>query len=1672
MGRVLGGVSVGRCCSVALLFAALAGASDAPRPFQTYVPRSGYAASGRRGLSVYTFFRRSCEEECPVCLDFDGVLEREDCRWITRANTECAAAGFEHQGGCERVKGEGVPRVACSQCEAGRSFLSGTCSRNGDAVCSACTVCGASEYEVRECAPTVDRICGECADYDRSVCWPQGKRLAGCGSGELGACADTSAQDAQQLRAAGECAVACSAGEWLESCSEEGIPDCKPCAACRYGGFRQNCSSAEGPGVCVSCAACDQPGMYREGCEGAQAGVCRQCEASRCSGAHEFLHGCGGVSAGVCLECSHVQCPVGYKLEGCGGVSAGACTPCSSLSCPEGFEMGEHCECLPICLEGTQRSPGATSMEGCVCLPGYYTPTEYNYVCDPCPPNHVKKLPGPGQCTECPENSRPDARRAVCICNPGFSRDETSGLCTPCSGNMIQSGAFDYDTPCRQCAGKGALANSARTECFCPAGSYGGEPLDECLPCTAEGEYTSTWNAQDACSTCPLGMLANDAHSACTCASDYHRSGESACAPCPANSKQDSTSPDFCACNPGFGWDGEACVACAPGHAKPLAGNHACEPCPASWFSNAVNGSSACVRCPLGSTTSPGQPAALPQSCLCAPGHVGDPAEGACTPCELGFTKAALGGGGACLECPPGTSTVAPGAASRSECVCRVGHEGAAGGEACSACTSGFYKTTAGVGNCSRCPEGSVSEPGGSAFSHCDAEGARLPCPFANTVDENCTVFSRWRHVRHLPATATAWFSARDNLRGTYVTGSPDDPESEWSVAFAHENFTHYLFMSGDTRKWIVAERGEVNGEFYDYQLRNIERSSTHPGGAYKARWFNLEFTASHPMVALEDVSISTSENGLVLYLEAGDDLPRNVAPIAGMGGVDVFIRDQGNNGCCKSTLGCDRESEQATPDWSECECRPGYEQYDAGGAPACRPCAVGHFKALPGNSTACEACPRDHYSAVGSATCTACPTGSTAGAGAGAITDCALPAGLPCVSADGRLDVGRRDTCASFAGWEQKRFLPAASAAWFTAVDALLGLDHRASDRADLDGLVAGPDGGREVAAEYDGASEMNVMLADSDYHMWAAAPVAVLRAEGADGDDARLQRLARSSGAPSGLGVGRHLSVTGREDASLGLRVWQNTSVHFNISSSDCPLRLRLRDVPAVEYINEANFHNFNRLTEVQWNYMSLAADDCTVIHYFQIDLKAVYTVYSVYYVMYWDFRNYCSQRVQLSETGEFAGEEVEVFRCDEYNECDDSTQMGRTVMVRARRARFIRIGSSRSDSDKDVHFTSVDVFFTPCHALASYLVQRYEGALSLYYRQDYGFPFVVSQNDYTGVTRTFFERYDDDRNRNNYAVSTNCEDVQVRYVTIDLQALYYIEAVLYVMYNSDGRTHCRERVQVSDTGEFAGEHRNYYWCSGWCGNAGWHGRKVWAPGRNSGDPRGGNDGLAPARYVRIGVGKSDRDNYARINNIRLDARPYLGLPKQVVAPERILHMQASSDFSHSGEVCDFGRWGPQLNQLYSVWCADRNVQGEEWIAVHTAGRLDPAKEKIIGVVTQGRFDSAQWVTSFGVELAPSPDGPWRTVQSRYGWETDYGYYPGATTEHGFRWVLVADTPRNKNHERGSWVGLDIFNDIFRNSGYDGHTAIVWRECYKVSPSALCIGLLLQCFPAVSCV
>ena len=64
--------------------------------------------------------------------------------------------------------------------------------------------------------------------------------------------------------------------------------------------------------------------------------------------------------------------------------------------------------------------------------------------------------------------------------------------------------------------------------------------------------------------------------------------------------------------------------------------------------------------------------------------------------------------------------------------------------------------------------------------------------------------------------------------QGTDVYGTPCGPlcKDEWSKKFSDSKFNQFLFITGDQKKWLIADRDEVIGSWYENADRIIYKSS------------------------------------------------------------------------------------------------------------------------------------------------------------------------------------------------------------------------------------------------------------------------------------------------------------------------------------------------------------------------------------------------------------------------------------------------------------------------------------------------------------------------------------------------------------------------------------------------------------------------------------------------------------------------------------------------------------------------------------------------------------------------------------------------------------------------------------------------------------------------------
>ena len=154
-----------------------------------------------------------------------------------------------------------------------------------------------------------------------------------------------------------------------------------------------------------------------------------------------------------------------------------------------------------------------------------------------------------------------------------------------------------------------------------------------------------------------------------------------------------------------------------------------------------------------------------------------------------------------------------------------------------------------------------------------------------------------------------------------------------------------------------------------------------------------------------------------------------------------------------------------------------------------------------------------------------------------------------------------------------------------------------------------------------------------------------------------------------------------------------------------------------------------------------------DCSTRLYVTVDLGQSYPVDGVTIWHYHgDDRSYCGQKVALSATGQFMGEEIVVYETGQLYG-DKETERGKAIVFDRIVARYVRHWSSRSDRNTGIHFMEIDVYGSPvpahpldlCPAGAN-LVEPLGGTATA--GQQCVFPFTYEGRVYNACTDVNYE------------------------------------------------------------------------------------------------------------------------------------------------------------------------------------------------------------------------------------------------------------------------------------------------------------------------------------------
>jgi len=225
--------------------------------------------------------------------------------------------------------------VACTSCVAGVTYRSGGCSHatgTQDSICSPCTVCKATEYEISACTPTKDTVCSLTPNVGITI---QGfgtpeyyiarLRNQSCCTECLAACELSRRGNREDCMMRSDlCRIPCR-----NDCPNEGLEGTRStnCAKMFYSVL---------PANKYHCGACCLPGTYRLStvylCSDPYNASCKTC-SSCTSGVTYASGGCTGTSDTICSNCTVCKSNQ-VKIRSCTATSDTVCSFCPPDSPP------------------------------------------------------------------------------------------------------------------------------------------------------------------------------------------------------------------------------------------------------------------------------------------------------------------------------------------------------------------------------------------------------------------------------------------------------------------------------------------------------------------------------------------------------------------------------------------------------------------------------------------------------------------------------------------------------------------------------------------------------------------------------------------------------------------------------------------------------------------------------------------------------------------------------------------------------------------------------------------------------------------------------------------------------------------------------------------------------------------------------------------------------------------------------------------------------------------------------------------------------------------------------------------------------------------------------------------------------------------------------------------
>ncbi|EKX31555.1 hypothetical protein GUITHDRAFT_149224 [Guillardia theta CCMP2712] len=762
------------------------------------------------------------------------------------------------------------------------------------------------------------------------------------------------------------------------------------CLPCRFGEFRpfsptDSCSLCPPNSTTIIAASPTAENcVCLQGFTG-QASSCSLCPASTYKNATgaEPCTPCPNNSVSNLGSTSRFQCQC---LPGYTSPAGVLCQQCGNNTFKEGLgNLG----CIP-CFDNSVSPPGSNSSESCICDAGSYLRAPS--FCDSCPLGTYKDAIGNQDCRDCPGNTKTVILGAtsveVCVCVPGYLYDPDVGDCVECPQGFFLDGSGGICTRCPENMTTVAAASATPNSCRCKPG-YSPDDNGVCKACRANTYKGSV--SQNPCTPCPertVSPAASTDVDMCVCDRGYtsllglcvacdagkykDSTGNQACTPCP----DDSTSPQGaanvtqCRCNPGY--EGNSAVGCTA--------------CQAGFYND--DGQVSCKRCPTNSTSPPASP--LLSSCACIPGYYGQNGVD-CEACPSGKYKS-LTGDYACLPCPDDSDSQ-PASASQSLCLCNPGFYGPGGGP-CAQCDAGRYSSGSGFSACLSCPEHSSSPLQSDSPLDCvcnrgfiestrvngvptctacptgeyEDSGSCLPCP------ENSTSLTQ----------AGVGVAACKCLPGyTGPDGGPCSPCPSNSYKPNHGEFSRMNLLN---QSWA----------FPALSTTVYAADKAMDGSTATCAETGVESCADCSLTGI-DVSVGNFTDFTVSpfcgsYISLAGGAPITFACSLVGSFFTPYLASTTLDDCQECPTGSVSPAGSTNED--TCVCKPGFEP---GSSSYCQECPMGSFKAIT-SMLPCQACPEDTYQpnlgANRSASCLVCPDHSFSSAGSVAISECLCDVG------------------------------------------------------------------------------------------------------------------------------------------------------------------------------------------------------------------------------------------------------------------------------------------------------------------------------------------------------------------------------------------------------------------------------------------------------------------------------------------------------------------------------------------------------------------------------------------------------------------------------------------------------------------------------------------------------